>query len=605
MTTTHPNSMLPQILVIDDQFGRCQLGDAFRRSVGDDVFSLFEADRSNLCRNFGLVLPGTKTIPDDAVARVVFSPAQRWNDETKEIENLSEQAVGAVKQRWPATDGSRWSLVLLDLRFTVGKLNEFGDPERGSLFGADVLLPLLRREFGDDLPIVVLSSTSRDEMNQRIRELGALDFIQRVPGAGAPPEQSRNALRDALFLHGLMPDFTGSVVGKSLPVLKMLRLARRAGRTARTILLEGETGTGKGLLAQYIHSVSDRSNSPFETFNASQRTADLQADELFGHWQGAFTDARTDSPGLWERAQGGTVFIDEVADLNEDVQLRLMQPIEERRVRRLGHPPKGKASEIEVDVRVVLATNRVLDEMPSVKKDFLNRINAFEIHVPALRERSDDIPTLIDCLSAQLAPTWSGRILPEAMKILKKNDWRGGNVRELRNTLEQAIANNPGQDITARDLKPSKAGTSSERAGKRGISELTQPTRFDGVSLIAALETDPDDSTVANLRKMRENFNGVLPQLLADILSWSLRLTAKDGAPNHTAAVRFMLGRDDISTLEAKQFIKKYLNLDTRAGSVWRRFEEDQRNLQSSLLDAILEDLRRRNEESGPTHDDE
>lgn len=295
MTILPSMTALPQILIIDDQFGRFQLGDAFHRSVGNKVFSLFEADRTNLCRNFGLVLPGTKTSPDDSVARVVFSPAQKWNDETKEIENQPEMAVSAVKQRWPASDGSRWSLVLLDLRFTVGKLNEFGDPERGSLFGADVLLPLLRKEFGDDLPIVVLSSTSRDEMNQRIRELGALDFIQRVPGAGAPPEQSRNALREALFLHGLMPDLTGNVVGKSLPVLKMLRLARRAGRSARTILLEGETGTGKGLLAQYIHTVSDRSNAQFETFNASQRTAELQADELFGHWQGAFTDARTDS----------------------------------------------------------------------------------------------------------------------------------------------------------------------------------------------------------------------------------------------------------------------------------------------------------------------
>lgn len=288
-----------------------------------------------------------------------------------------------------------------------------------------------------------------------------------------------------------------------------------------------------------------------------------------------------------------------MADLNEDVQLRLMQPIEERRVRRLGHPPKGKASEIEVDVRVVLATNRVLADMPSVKKDFLNRINAFEIHVPSLRERSEDIPALIDCLSAQLAPTWNGRILPEAMKMLKKNDWKGGNVRELRNTLEQAIANNPGQDITARDLKLTKTGNSSEKSDNKDIRERALNTRFDGASLIAALETDPDDLTVSNLRKMRENLSGVLPQLLADTLSWSLRVTAKDGVPNHTAAVRFMLGRDDISTLEAKQFIKKYLNLDTRAGSVWRWFEEDQRNLQSSLLDAILKDLRHRNEETG------
>jgi DNA-binding NtrC family response regulator len=590
---------LPQILVIDDQFGRYQLGDAFHRSVGDKVFSLFEADLANLCRNFGLVLPGTKTIPAGPVAQVVFSPAQRWNDEMKEIENLPELAVEAVKQRWPASDGSRWALVLLDLRFTVGRLNEYGDPARGTLFGADVLLPLLHREFGDDLPIVVLSSTSRDEMNQRIRELGALDFIQRVPGVGAPPEQSRKALKEALFQHGLMPDFTGGVVGKSLPVLKMLRLARRGGRSARTILLEGETGTGKGLLAQYIHSVSDRSDGPFEIFNAAQRTAELQADELFGHWQGAFTDARTDTPGIWERAQGGTLFIDEVADLDEDVQLRLMQPIEERRVRRLGHPSKGKASEIDVDVRVVLATNRTLDDMLSVKKDFLNRISAFVVHVPALRERREDIPALLDSMAARLAPAWNGRILPDAMKALVGSDWRGGNVRELRNVLERAITNNPGQDITARDLKLAPKGVSSAAAKERDPVGDTQPSPLTWLSVVTALETDPDDSTVADLRRMRRDLGGVLPRLLAGILSWSLRLTAKDGKPNHTAAVRFMLGRDDISTLEAKQFIRKYLNLDTRAGSVWRRFEDDPQHPQSALLDEILNSLRRRIDGSG------
>jgi DNA-binding NtrC family response regulator len=258
-----------------------------------------------------------------------------------------------------------------------------------------------------------------------------------------------------------------------------------------------------------------------------------------------------------------------------------------------------------VDVRVVLATNQALADKMSVKKDFLNRISAFVIHVPALRERREDIPMLIDCLAARLAPTWNGRILPEAMKVLSKNDWRAGNVRELRNTLEQAIANNPGQDITARDLKVAQTGSGSEALGERDIGDGHLPTQINRYSLVAALETDLDNVTVADLRKMRENLSGVLPQLLADILSWSLRMTAKDGKPNHTAAVRFMLGRDDISTLEAKQFIRKYLNLDTRAGSVWRRFEEDQRHPQSALIDAILDALRRHDEESRTQHDGE
>lgn len=596
MKPAHSSNNLPHVLIIDDQFGRCQLGNSFRNFVGDQVFSLYEADRANLCRNFGLATDNVKHPPIDTVAKVVFTPAQRWNDDTKEIENWPEQAAGVVKQRWPAPDGSRWALVLLDLRFTTGKLNAFGDPERGSLFGADVLLPLLRQEFGEDLPIVILSSTNREDMNQKIRELGALDFIQRIPGAGAPPEHSRKTLRETLFLHGLMPDSTGTVIGKSLPVLKMLRSARRAGRTARTILLEGETGTGKGLLAQYIHSVSDRCSEPFETFNAAQRTAELQADELFGHWQGAFTDARTDSPGLWERARGGTVFIDEVADLDEGVQLRLMQPIEERRVRRLGHPPKGKPSDIEVDVRVILATNRTLASSPSVKKDFLNRISAFVIQIPALRERREDIPELLGSLANKLAPAWTGRMLPAAIETLVAHDWREGNIRELRNVLERALANNPGQDITVHDLKLPRPDSPLEASLKP--TSIKNEVRCSWTSFATALETSPDNLTMAELRKIREDLGGVLPVLLADLLAWALCLTKKDGKINHTGAVRFMLGREDISTLEAKQFLRKYLSLDTKAGSVWRRFENEHQTLQSALLEEILKSFRKRKQES-------
>jgi DNA-binding NtrC family response regulator len=582
---------LPRVVVIDDQFGRVQLGDAFRRAVGTEVFRLYLADRENLCRNFGLMTKGQAEPVVDPVASAVFCPAQRWNEATQEIENVAEQAVGVVRQGWPAADGSRWALVLLDLRFTEGRLNEFGDPSRGSLFGADILLPLLRREFGEDLPIVVLSSTSREEMNPTVRGLGAVDFIQRVPGAGAPADESRRALAEALFLHGLLPDSQGLVVGQSLEILKSLRLARRGARSARTILLEGETGSGKGLLARYIHAVSNRSGAPFETFNAAQRTAELQADELFGHWRGAFTGALADGAGIWERANGGTLFIDEVSDLDEGVQLRLMQPIEERRVRRLGHPPGREAPEIQVDVRVVLATNRPLGERASLKADFLNRISAFVIPIPPLRERREDIPLLVAALAERLSPAWTGRILPDAMAALQAHDWRAGNVRELRNVLERALTNNPLQDITVRDLQIGPV-----------ISAVTGPHVADDgparhlrwAALAAAMAADPERATAAQWGRMREDLRGFLPELMADILSWALHITATDDRPNHAAAVRFLLGRESVSTVEAKQFLRKCLTLDTRGGGVWRHFEADEGRPTSDLLDGLLRALRSR-----------
>ena len=458
MAKNKDTSKLPKVLIIDDQFGRSLLGRKFRHSVGEEVFSGYIADRQNLCFNYGfadITESATKVNKKNCIAQTIFCPAQKWNSQTKTIENDETVAIEMVKSGWPFNDGTRWSLILLDLRFVYGPLNIFGDPQEGSLFGIDVLLPLLRKQFGEDIPIVVLSSTSKDENNAKVRRLGALDFIQRIPGAGDPPEKARSTLSNALFHHGLIPDYSNLIVGNSLPILKMLRQARRGALSARNIMLLGETGTGKGLLASYIHQISSRSAAPFEVFHAAHRPAELQADELFGHWKGAFTDAHADSPGIWERADGGTLFIDEVADINIKVQQTLMQPIEERKVRRIGVAPKNSSAPKPVDVLVILATNRDINLATSsgeFKGDFLNRINAFTIEAPPLRDRPEDIPMLVKHLSATIKPDWNGRFLQDAMDTLLAWEWREGNIRELRNVIERAITNNPGQDITAADV---------------------------------------------------------------------------------------------------------------------------------------------------------
>ncbi len=573
---------LPKVLIIDDQFGRWTLGPRFRAAVGADVFAMFEADRDNLCRNFGLVFEGALERIAQPVAVASFCPAQVWNDDTQVIENAPGTVFAAVSSGWPFADGTRWSLVLLDLRFTFGRLNVFGDPEEGTQLGSDVLLPRLRAQFGHDLPIVVLSSLERQTVNTQVRQLGALDFIQRVPGAGAPPEESRRALREALNVHGLLPDPSGSIVGTSLPILTMLRAARRAARSARTILLEGETGVGKGLLARYIHTISDRNRAPFEVFSAAQTTPELQADHLFGHWRGAFTGASSDSPGLWERAAGGTLFIDEVADLDESVQARLMRPIEERRVRRLGHAPTGQPAEVEVDVVVILATNRKLEEGAGFKKDFRNRVDAFVIEVPPLRERRGDIPLLADRLARTIRPEWNGRILPDAMATLQDRDWSGGNVRELRNVLERALTNNPTQDIAAPDLaQPEPIPVPVAGPGRPG---WTTPV----AAFVQHRLTSPRAFRVGELQELRGEVAGFFADLIAESIAWALAITATEGRVNHTAAVRLLLGRHDIGAMEAKRFLKKALALDAHGGSVWKRFARFPGRPTSDLLEDIL-----------------
>ena len=572
---------LPRILVIDDQYGRCGLGDGFRHAVGEEIWQSFVADRRAMCRNFGLVdLTGDvrSRALDEAVAEAIFCPGQAWNGSAARIENASETAVAMGRRGWPFPDGGRWALVLLDLRFSHGALNSFGDPQEGSLFGLEVILPALARDVDAELPVVILSSTPRAQNNARARSGGALDFIQRIPGAGAPPHECRRQLLDALFQHGLYRDAHGWVLGSSLATLKMLRSARRAAKSAHTVLLRGETGTGKGLLARFIHEVSDRKGRPFETFNAAQRPGELQADELFGHWKGAFTDAREDSAGLWERADLGTVFIDEVADLDSHVQLRLMQPIEERRVRRLGHPPKGTAAERPVDVRVILATNRPLETQTSIKRDFLNRINAFVIDVPPLRDRPEDIPALADRLAASLSPRWKGRLLPDAIAALEGHDWKLGNVRELRNVIERAITNFPDQDITARDLEMLSAR--SEPSGE-GAESGPRPA---WTRLVGALSTDPQDWTRSGVDSWRADLAGAPCELLAAVFLWALEVSREGHRANFTLVARILSGRERLTTMQAKRLLRRYLVADgadivwdlvkPRLGSVEREFLE-------------------------------
>ncbi len=582
-------SQLPRVLIIDDQFGRCSLGHAFHEAVGADLFHAYQADRENLCRIYG-ILDGSgdcKAMSQDScIVTGVFCPGQRWNSTDGVIENDLDLVRGTVRRGWPFKDGSRWALVLLDIRFVHGKINEFGDPQTGSKFGLDEILPMLRKEYGEDLPVVVLSSTPKDKNNATARTGGALDFIQRVPGVGATPEEGREALQKALFTHGLIEDETGGVVGKSLATLKMLRQAKRGAMAARNILLLGETGSGKGLLAQYIHRMSTRASAPFETFHAAHRPADLQADELFGHWKGAFTGAVGDSPGIWERANGGTVFIDELADIDIKVQQALMQPIEERKVRRVGTPPKEAAEPKQVDVLVVLATNRDLHSAAAAgafKSDFLNRINAFTIEIPPLRERREDIPLLIKQLTAAVAPNWQGKILPDAMEALISREWRDGNIRELRNVLERAIANNPGQDITAADVT-----MGNTTFGTTQIDTPVVPQSKPCLALAEALLKDLRQRPLAQIEDMKRDLSGRFPELIAELLAMALHLTQANGKLNPSAAARFLLGNPNLTTLQAKQFLKRLLMLDTKNNSVAKAFNELGLSEQHNLLASIM-----------------
>jgi DNA-binding NtrC family response regulator len=297
--------------------------------------------------------------------------------------------------------------------------------------------------------------------------------VARLPGGGAgdsvveieieddprAPERKIFFLADVSELHGLreLLDEQGrfhDLVGRSAPIQRVVRLVQQVAPTDVTVLIEGETGTGKELVARAIHRESARRKGPFVAVNCAGLSEELAASQLFGHRRGAFTGAVADATGMFEAARGGTLFLDEIGDLPLRVQTTLLRALEERTVMRI-----GETQPRPVDVRIVVAANRDLSTEVATgrfRADLLYRIRVGRIHLPPLRERRVDFPLLVrHILSEQRAIT--GRhvegVSDEAMQALLAYEWPG-NVRELKNTLGYAVIHCAGAAIELEDLPP-------------------------------------------------------------------------------------------------------------------------------------------------------
>jgi two-component system, NtrC family, response regulator AtoC len=230
------------------------------------------------------------------------------------------------------------------------------------------------------------------------------------------------------------------VVGSSPAMEEVFELVRRvAPAESTTVLLEGETGTGKGLLARAVHRASNRADGPFINVTCSALAESVMESELFGHEKGAFTDARTMKRGLVELAEGGTLFLDEIGEIGLRLQGKLLRFIEEKRFRRV-----GGTKDLVVDARLVAATNRDLErevEAGMFREDLYYRLRVFPIRLPPLRERPSDIPALVTTFVDEFNRQFGKKIrqvTPEAMEVLKRYRWPG-NVRELRNLIERTV----------------------------------------------------------------------------------------------------------------------------------------------------------------------
>jgi len=329
------------------------------------------------------------------------------------------------------------------------------------------------RERAEDVPVILMTAYSTIQKAVEAMRRGAFTYVNKpfetdemVLNVRTALETTRlrrevRALRRIHEAAGL-----GDIVGESPAMREIVELMKKlAASRANTVLLLGESGTGKGLIARALHNASDRRDKPFLTITCTAIPETLLESELFGHERGAFTDAKTAKPGLFEVADGGTVFLDEIGDMPLGLQAKILQVLEDKTFKRL-----GGVADITVDVRVVSATNADLEgavREGRFRTDLYYRLNTFPIRIPALRERKEDIPILVRFFVDRFNRDFNKQIEgvdKEATQALLHHPWPG-NVRELRNAIERAMILGKGPTLTKKDF------AFSLEAGGDGIAQ--------------------------------------------------------------------------------------------------------------------------------------
>ena len=267
----------------------------------------------------------------------------------------------------------------------------------------------------------------------------------------------------------------GEMVGRSPAMREIFGLVERIAPTDATVLIEGETGTGKDMIARTLHQLSPRADKPFIVVDCGAVAGTLIESELFGHEKGAFTGAVASRQGAFELASGGTVFLDELGELSLDLQPKLLRVLEQRELRRV-----GGTKTVKVDLRVIAATRKDLRsevEKGKFREDLYFRLNVVPITAPALRERREDIPLLIDHMLKKLAPEGGAQLTDATRHALMAHDWPG-NVRELRNVIERALALGADPGMLVAPLGPDVAAAAAKGVQLRDAIEFEPGVSF-------------------------------------------------------------------------------------------------------------------------------
>lgn len=377
------------------------------------------------------------------------------------------QAVAGPKEAIDAVRANQPQLILMDMNFSLSTNGEEG-------------LTLLKQVkiFCPDVPVILMTAWGSIPLAVQGMQAGAFDFITKPWNNAALMQRIETALeltaKDQPNPDATDNDFNRShIIGRSKALMDVLATIQRVAHTGASVLITGESGTGKELIAEAVHLNSTRRQQPFVKVNLGGISQSLFESEMFGHKKGAFTDAVSDRKGRFELADKGTIFLDEIGELDLSCQVKLLRVLQEQTFE-----PLGESRPRKVDVRVVCATNANLEEMVrehTFREDLFYRINLITVHLPALRERREDIPLLVRhfteccCRNNKLPET---RISDDALEYLSRLPYPG-NIRELKNLVERTVLVCGKDLLTAADFKSQYHPSQTETATISNTQGLT------------------------------------------------------------------------------------------------------------------------------------